>query len=389
MVTYLDHAATAPLRAEAAAAIAEQLGRPAGNPSGSHRLARASRQVVDEARDVVAGCLGCRPSEVVFTSGGTEADNLAVAGVVGAHPGTAVCSAVEHHAVLHPVEAVGGRTVPVHPDGTVDLDALAEVLRTSSQPVSLVSVMLVNNETGMIQPLEAVADVVACDAPAAVLHTDAVQAVPWLDAAATAPAALVSVSAHKLGGPAGVGALVVREGTPLRPQLLGGGQERERRSGTSDVAGVAGFAAALAATVAERAATVERVGRLRDHLADGLLAAVPGTRETGVRDRKVAGSCHLLFDRIESEALLVLLDQQGVCAAAASSCASGALEPSHVLAAMSISRSAAQGSLRLSLGSDTTADDVEHALAVVPAAVRRLRDLDPLVPRLVATGGAP
>ena len=389
MVTYLDHAATAPLRPEAAAAIAEQLGRPAGNPSGSHRLARASRQVVDEARDVVAGCLGCRPSEVVFTSGGTEADNLAVAGVVGARPGAAVCSAVEHHAVLHPVEALGGRTAPVTTDGTVDLDGLAEVLRTSTQPVALVSVMLVNNETGMIQPLEAVADVVARHAPGAVLHTDAVQAVPWLDVAANAPAALVSVSAHKLGGPTGVGALVVREGTPLRPQLLGGGQERERRSGTSDVVGIAGFAAALAATVAERAATVERVRRLRDRLADGLLAAVPGSRETGLRDRKVAGSCHLLFDRVESEALLVLLDQQGICAAAASSCASGALEPSHVLAAMGISRSAARGSLRLSLGPGTTAADVEHALAAVPAAVARLRERDPLVARLVPTGGAP
>lgn len=388
-MTYLDHAATAPLRPEAAAAIAEQHARPVGNPSGSHRLARASRQVVDEARDVVAGCLGCHPSEVVFTSGGTEADNLAVAGVVGARPGTAVCSAVEHHAVLHPVEALGGRTAPVRPDGTVDVDGLAEALRTSPEPVSLVSVMLVNNETGMIQPLEAVADVVARHAPGAVLHTDAVQAVPWLDAAATAPAALVSVSAHKLGGPAGVGALVVRDGTPLRPQLLGGGQERERRSGTSDVAGIAGFAAALAATVAERAATVERVGRLRDRLADGLLATVPGTRETGARDQKVAGSCHLLFDRVESEALLVLLDQQGICAAAASSCASGALEPSHVLAAMGISRSAAQGSLRLSLGAGTTAADIEHALAVVPAAVARLRDRDPLVPRLVTSGAAP
>ena len=388
-MTYLDHAATAPLRPEAAAAIAEQLGRPAGNPSGSHRLARAGRQVVDEARDVVAAGLGCRPSEVVFTSGGTEADNLAVFGVVGARPGAAVCSAVEHHAVLHPVEAVGGRTAPVQPDGTVDLDGLAAVLRSAPGPVSLVSVMLVNNETGMIQPLEAVADTVAAHAPGAVLHTDAVQAVPWLGAPATAPAALVSVSAHKLGGPAGVGALVVREGTPLRPQLLGGGQERERRSGTSNVAGIAGFAAALAATVAERAATVGRVRGLRDRLADGLLAAVPGTRETGVRDGKVAGSCHLLFDGIESEALLVLLDQQGVCAAAASSCASGALEPSHVLAAMGISRSAARGSLRLSLGAGTTGADVDHALAVVPAAVARLRERDPLVARLVPAGGAP
>jgi len=388
VVTYLDHAATAPLRPEARVAMVDQLGRPGGNPTGAHALARASRQVVDEARDVVATCLGCRPSEVVFTSGGTEADNLAVSGTVAAAGGIPVCSAVEHHAVLHPVWALGGRTAPVSADGTVDLEGLAEVLQSCPQPVALVSVMLVNNETGVIQPLAAVADVVARHAPRAVLHTDAVQAVPWLDAASTSPARLVSVSAHKLGGPQGVGALMVREGTSLRPQQLGGGQERERRSGTHDVAGIAGFAAALAATVAERADTVARVARLRDRLADGLLASVPDTRETGRRAGKVAGSCHLLFDRVESEALLVLLDQQGVCAAAASSCASGALEPSHVLAAMGVSRAAAKGSLRLSLGATTTGADVDHALAVVPAAVARLRERDPLVPRPVPVGGA-
>jgi cysteine desulfurase len=186
-----------------------------------------------------------------------------------------------------------------------------------------------------------------------------------------------------------VGALVVREGTSLRPQLLGGGQERERRSGTHNVAGIAGFAAALAATVAERTATVARVAALRDRLADGLLAAVPGSRETGRRDGKVAGSCHLLLDRVESEALLVLLDRQGVCASAASSCASGALEPSHVLAAMGVSRVEARGALRLSLGATTTGADVDHALEVIPPAVGRLRQRDPLLPRPVAAVGAP
>ena len=388
MVTYLDHAATAPLRPEARAAMLDQLGRSQGNTTGSHTLARASRRVVDEARDVVAACLGCRPSEVVFTSGGTEADNLAVAGAVAATGGSAVCSAIEHHAVLHPVGALGGATAPVGADGTVDLDGLADVLRAADGPVGVVSVMLVNNETGVIQPLAAVAEVVARHAPGAVLHTDAVQAVPWLEPEATAPAQLVSVSAHKLGGPPGVGALVVREGTPLRPQLLGGGQERERRSGTHDVVGIAGFAAALAVTVAQRAGTVARVAALRDRLADGLLAGLPGVRETGRRADKVAGSCHLLFEHVESEALLVLLDQQGVCASAASSCASGALEPSHVLAAMGVDRTAARGSLRLSLGATTTAEDVDHALAVIPPAVARLRERDPFVPRPAAVGGA-
>jgi cysteine desulfurase len=311
----------------------------------------------------------------VFTGGGTEADNLAVTGVLAALGGTAVCSAVEHAAVLRPVLAAGGRTAPVTPGGLLDLDALPSVLDAE---VTLVSVMLVNNEVGTVQPLAEVAEVVARHAPRAVLHTDAVQAVPWSDVAAEAsPAALVSVSAHKVGGPQGVGALVVREGTPLRAQLLGGGQERGRRSGTSNVAGIAGFAAALAATVAGRDATVARASRLRDRLADGLLAAVPGCRETGDRATKVAGTCHVLFDDVESEALLVLLDRAGVCASAASSCASGALEPSHVLAAMGLSPVEAAGSLRLSLGATTVDADVDRALACIPEAVARLRAADP------------
>jgi cysteine desulfurase len=357
-----------------------------GNPTGAHAPARAARRVVDEARDVVAEALGCRPGEVVFTGGGTEADNLAVTGVLAALGGTAVCSAVEHAAVLRPVLAAGGRTAPVTPGGLLDLDALASVLDAE---VTLVSVMLVNNEVGTVQPLAAVAEVVARHAPRAVLHTDAVQAVPWSDVAAEAsPAALVSVSAHKVGGPQGVGALVVREGTPLRAQLLGGGQERERRSGTSNVAGIAGFAAALAATTAGRDATVARVSRLRDRLADGLLAAVPGCRETGERTTKVAGTCHVLLEGVESEALLVLLDQDGICASAASSCASGALEPSHVLAAMGLSPREAGGSLRLSLGATTVDADVDRALACIPGAVARLRAADPPRDRRAALAAA-
>lgn len=383
-VTYLDHAATAPLRPEAAAAIITQLEAPAGNSTGSHALARAARRVVEDARDEVADALGCGPGEVVFTGGGTEADDLAVAGVLGATGGTAVCSAVEHHAVLRPVLATGGRTAPVGPDGVVDLVGLADALDRGDD-VRLVSVMLVNNEVGVIQPLADVAAVVARHAPDAVLHTDAVQAAPWLDLATwAAPAQLVSVSAHKVGGPQGVGALVVREGTPLRPRLLGGGQERERRSGTHNVAGVAGFAAALAVTVRERDEAGTRVARLRDRLADGLTATIAGCSETGDRARKVPGSCHLRVAGIESEALLVLLDQAGICAAAASSCASGALDPSHVLAAMGVDRTAARGSLRLSLGSTTTDADVERALAAIPPAVARLRDREPLVERPLA-----
>ena len=372
MVTYLDHAATTPMRPECAEAMAPFLGGRFGNPSGGHALARAARQAIEEARETVADCLGAEPGEVVFTGGGTESDNLAVTGVVARQGGLAVCSAVEHHAVLSPVEALGGRVVAVHADGRIDLAALDAAL---DGQVGVVSLMLVNNEMGTIQPLAEAAALVAERAPRAVVHTDAVQAFPWLDVATlAAPAHLVAVSAHKFGGPQGVGALVVRTGVEVEPLSRGGGQERERRSGTHNVAGIVGMAAAMRATVDQRPDTVERVGRLRDRLADGLLAAVPGATESGTRTIKVAGACSLLFEGIESEALLVLLDQAGICATAASSCASGAMEPSHVLAAMGVPRALAYGSLRLSLGWTTTEADVDHALEVIPGAVAGLRE---------------
>src|SRR5207248_9614551 len=240
--------------------------------------------------------------------------------------------------------------------------------------VSVVSVMLANNEVGTVQPLAEVADLVRRRAPGAVLHTDAVQAFPWLDVAHLASVAdLVAVSAHKFGGPKGVGALVVREGVEIEPIIHGGGQERDRRSGTYNVAGIVGMAAAMRATVAGRLETVGRVARLRDRLADGLLASVSGAEETGDRATKIAGNCHLSFDGIESEALLVLLDGAGVCASAGSACTSGAVEPSHVLTAMGVPSERATGALRLSLGVTTTETDVDLALDVVPSAVARLR----------------
>jgi cysteine desulfurase len=383
MPAYLDHAATTPMRPEALEVLLSVQTDTYGNPSGAHLLARRARRVLDDARETMAAALGAKPGEVVFTGGGTEADNLAVFGA--AHGGTVVCTAVEHHAVLHPVEHLGGRVVGVDRRGIVDLDALATALDES---VTLVSVMLANNESGVVQPLEQVAEVVRERAPGARLHTDAVQAFPWLDVAHLARHAdLITVSAHKFGGPKGVGALVVRSGVVIEPLLLGGGQERELRSGTQNVAGIAAMAAAAEVTVATRADTVRRVGALRDRLADGLRATVPGTHESGVADGghpdrshpdrsyKVAGSCHVYFDDIESEALLFLLERSGVYASAASSCASGAQEPSHVLAAMGVPRQLAQGSLRLSLGWPSTDADVDLALEAVPAGVAQLRNM--------------
>jgi cysteine desulfurase len=373
-LTYLDHAATTPLRPEARQAMLPWLGERFGNPSGAHPVARRARQAVDEARDAVAEVVGCQPGEVVFTSGGTEADNLAVCGVHATRPGPVVCSAVEHEAVLRSVEQVGGRTVGVDGRGALDLDALVAAL----DPVpTLVSVMAANNEVGTVQPLAEVVAAVRRHAPDAAIHCDAVQAAPWLDLGPlVAGADLVSLSAHKCGGPQGVGALVVRRGTPLRAQALGGGQERELRSGTHNVAGIVGMAAALRAVAAGRDAAAARVGRLRDRLAAGLLAAVPGAVETGVvggdRRERLPGSLHLCLPGVESEALLFLLDEAGVCASAASACASGAQQASHVLAAMAVPSDVASGALRLTLGWPSTDGDVDAALAVVPAAVDRL-----------------
>ncbi|MCY4632571.1 MAG: cysteine desulfurase family protein [bacterium] len=387
-VAYFDHAASTPMHPEVVEAMREFFDGCYANPTGAHRMARDARRATDDARDVLAEALGARPGEIVFCGSGTEGDNLAVFGAAageagpGGSGGTVVCSATEHPAVLRPVEQLGGRVVGVDRGGMLDLDALAAAL---DGDVRLVSVMLANNETGVVWSLAEVAEVMARHAPGALLHTDAVQAFPWLDVAALAtPADLISVSAHKFGGPKGVGALVVRDGVRLQAQIVGGGQEAERRSGTPNVAGIVGMGTAAAVTLARRGEVVQRAGRLRDRLADGLRAAIGGVIETGVhppagagapvdRSAKVAGSCHLCFEGIESEALLFLAERGGVYASAASACASGAEDPSHVLAAMGYPRSLARGSLRLSLGAASSEADVETALAVLPPAVAQLR----------------
>jgi cysteine desulfurase len=381
---YLDHAATTPMRPEAIEAMRPYLDGRFGNPSGAHAESRRARLALDDARELVAGLLGADLGEVVFTSGGTEADNLAVAGgwdanASGDRPMAAlVCSAMEHHAVLNACRALARRTgaelreVGSDRDGIVDLDQLAEAC---TPEVGLVSVMAVNNEIGTVQPLGAVADIVRARSPQAVLHTDAVQAAPWLDVATlTGSCDLIAVSAHKFGGPKGVGALVVRSGTGLEPLLYGGGQERERRSGTPDVAGIVAMAAALAVTVAERDRTSARVVALRDRLGDALVATVAGVAETGDRRRRTPGHLHLRFSGVESEAMVVLLDAAGVAVSAGAACSSGAVEASHVLEAMGLDRTQAASGIRFSLGSTSTESDVALALAVVPDVVAQLRD---------------
>jgi cysteine desulfurase len=380
-IAYLDHAASTPMRAEAIEAMTPFLAACFANPSGGHRAAREAKTALEEAREAVAGAIGAAPGEVVFTAGGTEADNLAVEGgaraaAAAGRRGPIVVGAFEHKAVLAAAarleqEGFDVRRVRATRAGTIDLDALADAIDAST---SVVSVMLVNNEVGTIQPFADVERIVRERAPGALLHTDAVQAVPWLDvASATRGADLVSISAHKFGGPKGSGALVVRGDVQLQPLLEGGGQERGRRAGTVNVAGAAATAAAIAATTRDRARDVERVTRMRDRLLAGLMRTVDGLFVNGDPARKVAGSCHVGVPGVEAEVLLVGLDRAGVCAAAGSSCSSGATELSHVLLAMGLSDAEARCSIRLSLGFASTDADVDRALDAVPMAVAQLR----------------
>jgi len=379
--TYLDWAASTPMRDAALDAMVHAAKAGYGNPTGAHHRARIGRRLVDDARDQVADALGAEPSEVIFCGSGTEADNLAIFGAQAAHGGSVACSAVEHHAVLHPVEHLGGTVLRVDAAGQLDLDQLRSI---ATDELAIVSVMLANNETGVVQRLDDIRSILDEHAPQALLHTDAVQAFPWLDVAElAAPADLVSISGHKFGGPKGVGVLVVRSRASIKAQTLGGGQEFELRSGTHNVAGIAALGAAAAAMADERAQVVERVGALRDRLVTGIKRVLPDTIETAHDPvpgasanssvEKVAGSAHVCFPSIESEALLFKLERVGVYASAASSCASGAQDPSHVLAAMGYPRELAAGSLRMSLGYGTTDADIDRALAIIPECVQTLR----------------
>jgi cysteine desulfurase len=377
---YLDHAASTPMRPEAIAAMSPFLAEHAGNPSGIHGAARITKTALEAAREIVAGVCGAGPGEVVFTGSGSEADNLAVKGAAWAARERSgldgvVTSGIEHKAVLGAAAALaryGFRvtTVGAHADGRVDLDALAAAL---DERTAVVSAMLVNNESGIIQPLGEIAALVRERAPRAVLHTDAVQAPQWLDLRThAADADLVAISGHKFGGPKGVGALVVRGGVPLEPLVEGGGHEQGRRAGTHNVAGIVALATALATTDARRTEEVARITALRDRLQTGLMGSLDAIAVTGDPAFRVGGVLHVAFPGLESETLLVALDQRGVYAASGSACSSGAIDPSHVLLAMGMNRERALSCVRFSLGYASTMADVEEALAVVPEVVDRL-----------------
>jgi cysteine desulfurase len=387
VTAYLDHAATTPMLPGAVEALAEQ-SRQVGNASSLHTSGRAARAVVEESRERIASVLGARPSEVVFTSGGTEADNLAVKGTcaarLAADPARTrlVVSGIEHHAVLDPVEFLVARGATVswlEPDrcGHIAADDLRRVLDERADDVAMVSVMWANNEVGTVQPVAELAAV--AHEHGIPFHTDAVQAVAHLPVRfEECGADLMTISGHKVGGPLGVGALLARRDAKLVPLAHGGGQERQVRSGTLDVPGIRSLAVALEETVAMRDVEAKRVMELRDHLLEGALGLglgiqVSGCWTAGDGTRRLPGNAHLVVPGCEGDSLLYLLDAAGVKCSTGSACQAGVPQPSHVLLAMGLSEAEARGALRLSLGHTSTEADVDAFLTALPAVVERAR----------------
>ena len=375
---YLDHAATTPTDPRVVERMLPYFSEQFGNASSIYTLGRRSQAAVDEAHDVVARLLGCRPTEVIFTGGGSEADNLAIKGVAlaarrrGNH---IITSAIEHHAVLHTCQYLEQQGymityLPVDACGLIDPAAVEAAI---TDETALVTIMYANNEVGTVQPI---ADIGAiCRARRVPFHTDAVQAGGLLDLdVAALHVDLLTLSAHKFYGPKGVGILYARQGTRLQPQVLGGSQERNRRAGTENVPGVVGAAEALRLAREERDEETARLTRLRDDLIAGMLA-LPGVTLTGHPTRRMPNSASFVIAGIEGESLLINLDLAGVAASSGSACTTGSLEPSHVLTALGVAPAAARGHLRLTLGHSTTESDIRYLLNELPALLDRLRAL--------------
>jgi cysteine desulfurase len=375
---YLDNNATTPVLPEVLEAMRPYFGEHFGNASSIHHHGQETRAAVDRARDSVASLLGCRAAEVVFTSGGTEGDNLAIAGMTEAGDHV-ITSSIEHHAVLHAckhLEETGCDVtyVPVDGRGLVDPDDVRQALRPSTK---LISIMMGNNETGVLQPVEKIGKI-AAEADVC-FHTDAVQAagkVP-IDVKRIGCDAL-SISGHKMHAPQGVGALFVRKGTRLQPLFYGGRHERSRRAGTENVPGIValGKAAELAKQGFERGDD-QKISTLRDRLEQGILAQVEEAGVNGDGTVRVPNTVNIYFDHIEGEAMVISLDLKGLAVSTGAACSSGAIEPSHVLLAMGLRADRARASVRFSLGKQNTAEDIDLALALVPETVARLRELSP------------
>ncbi len=384
----MDHAATTPVRPEVLDAMLPYFSGSYGNPSSIYTLAQEALKALDESRQTVARVLGARRSEIVFTSGGTESDNMALKGAafalknVGNH---VITSAIEHHAVLHTchqLEQFGFDVtyLPVDRYGLVDPD---DVGRAITGRTVMVSVMYANNEIGTIEPIADIARIVKEEArrrgQSIVVHTDAVQAAGFLDLDTAALGVdMLSLSAHKFHGPKGVGALFVKRGTPLESQQMGGGQERQRRSGTENIPGIVGMAEALRLASDERESTGIHCERLRDRVMSGIFETVERAHLNGHPTLRLANNVNISFESVEGEPILLGLDFAGISASSGSACSSASLEPSHVLLAIGLPADLAQGSLRITLGRDSTEDEVDYLLSVLPGLVNKLRAMPSL-----------
>jgi cysteine desulfurase len=377
---YFDYNATAPLAAGVAETMARLLATEFGNASSVHAVGQRARAVVDDARSEVAGLIDAEPGDVVFTSGGTEADNFALRGAAEALESSGrrrlIASAIEHEAVLMTLKALERRgwhvtLLPVGADGIVSPDALEQAI---TDDTAIVSVMHANNEVGTIQPIDALAAIAR--GRGALFHTDAVQSVGKIPVAVrTLGVDLLSLSGHKFGGPKGTGALWIRRGVRLTPFMTGGRQERNRRAGTENVPALGGLGVAAQIAREKLSPGAAALRTLRDRLEAGVLAAVPGTTLNGDRVRRVPNTTNISFDGLEAESLLIALDLEGVAVSTGSACSSGSLEPSHVLKAMGGSNARTRNSLRFSFGPENTAAEVDFVLGILPPLVTKLRGL--------------
>ena len=378
---YLDHNATTPLAPEVLAAMLPYLTEEYGNASSIHAFGQNARGAVEQARSSVAALVGARPADIMFTSGGTESNNHAILGVVAAAPGKlkhVITCAIEHVAVLDTCRAVAKSGVdltvlPVDREGLVRPEDVRNAIRPETV---LISLMLANNEIGTIEPIEEIGNIAA--GKGIVFHTDAVQAAGKIPIDVNKLGVdLLSISAHKFCGPKGVGALYIRKGTRLGPLMYGGHSERDRRPGTEDVAAIAGMGKAADLALAVLTNDSKRVRNLRDRLEQGLLGRVPHSWVNGARAPRVPNTANLTFPFIEGESMVIALDLKGIACSTGAACSSGALEPSHVLMALGLAPEDARATLRLSLGHQTTEEEIDFALETIPPVIERLRMLSP------------
>ena len=379
---YMDHAATTPTRPEVVEAMLPYFHERFGNPSSLYSIARESKKVVESARESIARALGADPMEIFFTSGGTESDNWALKGVALANRKKGdhiITSAIEHHAVLHTAEYLekqGFRVtyVPVEPSGLVDPGVIEDSI---TDKTVLISIMTANNEIGTIEPIREIGSI--ANNHGIPFHTDAVQAAGHIPLSVKDDdITLLSLSAHKFYGPKGIGVLYIKKGTRIDPLLHGGGQERNRRAGTENLAGIVGLATALDSAVRTMNEEGNRLRNLRDRLISGIESAVPHTRLNGHPTKRLPGNVNMSVEFIEGESMLLLLDGHGICASTGSACTSGSLEPSHVLMAIGLPHELAHGSLRLTLGEANTQEEVDKVLEVIPGVAAKLRAMSPL-----------